>query len=56
MEDPQVLVEESKFLFWAVQNLLIPFTENWGEGQIQNEVHFGDEYGVTAGCLTWGKS
>lgn len=43
--------KESKFLFWAIQSLLIPFTEtantmcieNWSEGQIQNEVHFEDE-------------
>lgn len=64
MEDPQVLVEESKFLFWAIQSLLIPLTKtantmcigNWGEGQIQNEVPFGDEYEGTTGCLTWGKS
>lgn len=57
MEDPQVLVEKSKFLFWAIQSLLIPFMciGNWGEGQIQS-VRFRDEYEGTAGCPTWGKS
>jgi hypothetical protein len=52
-----VLVEKSKFLFWAIQSLLIPFMciGNWGEGQIQS-VRFRDEYEGTAGCPTWGKS